>query len=400
MKDSARRIDFLDYVRGIAILSVFLYHALITAYGHNALPWERLFRGFSVLPSFIALLPLHLGWMGVPVFFVVSGFCIHVSFQQQGREWDSFYIRRFFRLYPAYLAALVLFLWLNVDKVHDLGAQFVWHALLIHNFNPQMYYGLNASFWTIAIEVQLYLLYPLLLALVAKFGWKSALLFLATGECFIHGWEGIRQAMLGASGYQYPVMFNKLLPYYNIVDAPSLAFLNASPLAYWFSWSLGASAADAFLKKQPMPLVKSSLPLWVFLVVAAYFARPLFPFCFMFSAVLTTAVISKYLSAGRAEHRPPNFWREWLRHIGIYSYSIYLLHQPLVGIFASHLTRWLPGIQPLGKLLCCISFGVVIFLLAAGWYRFIEVPGVTFGKKIIQKIAAKRSLSKNCPGAA
>jgi peptidoglycan/LPS O-acetylase OafA/YrhL len=54
--------------------------------------------------------------LGVPIFFVVSGFCIHVSFQQQSREWGGFFLRRFFRLYPAYLAAVLLFMLLNPDN--------------------------------------------------------------------------------------------------------------------------------------------------------------------------------------------------------------------------------------------------------------------------------------------
>jgi peptidoglycan/LPS O-acetylase OafA/YrhL len=397
MKDSIRRLDFIDYLRGFAILSVFLFHALAASYGFSMLAWERLFRSFSAPTSSITLLPLHLCCIGVPIFFVVSGFCIHVSFQQQGREWGSFFIRRFFRLYPAYMAALFLFTLLYANKNHDLRAQFISHALLIHNYNALTYYGLNASFWTIAIEVQLYLLYPLLLALVAKFGWRSTLIFLATCECFIHGWEAVYQIMLGVSGYDYPVIFHKLLPFYSYVDTPSLAMLNASPLAFWFSWSLGAAAADAYLKKQPMPLAKSPVWLWALLVIGAYFARPLDPFFFMLSAVLATSVISKYLSASRADVRPPNFLLEQLRRTGVYSYSIYLLHQPLLEMFGKNLTHFVPGMPPLLKFLCCVSFWLIVMPLAAIWHRLIEVPGVALGKKIIQKIANWKSTRASCP---
>jgi peptidoglycan/LPS O-acetylase OafA/YrhL len=396
MRKSARHLDFIDYLRGIAILSVFLFHSLAASYGFSSFSWERLFRSFSAPVSFITLFPLHMAWIGVPIFFVVSGFCIHMSFQQQGREWDSFFIRRFFRLYPAYLAALFLFMLVYPNKNHDLWAQFTSHALLIHNYNSLTYYGLNASFWTIAIEVQLYLLYPLLLALVAKFGWRSTLFFLATCECFIHGWDAVYQSILGVSGYDYPVIFQKLLPFYNYVDTPSLAGLNASPLAFWFSWSLGAVAADAYLKKQPMPLAKSPVGLWVLMVVAAYLVRPLSPFFFLLSAVLTTTVISKYLGGSPAEGGTPNFLLGQLRRIGIYSYSIYLLHQPLLEMLGKSLTHFFPGMPPLIKFFCCISFWVVVMPLAAIWYRFIEVPGVALGKKVIQKIADRKNLRENC----
>jgi peptidoglycan/LPS O-acetylase OafA/YrhL len=397
MKESATRISFLDYVRGIAIVSVFLFHSLAASYGFSTFSWDRLVRSFSVPASFIVLLPLHFGWMGVPIFFVVSGFCIHVSFQQQGREWGSFFIRRFFRLYPAYLAALLLFMLLYTNTNHDLWLQFKSHALLIHNYNSQTYYGLNASFWTIAVEIQLYLLYPLLLALVAKFGWKSSLTFLAVFECFIHGWEGVYQTMLGVSGYDYPVLSNKLLPYLNYVDTPSLGFLSASPLAYWFSWSLGACAADAFLKKGEMPLAKSSLPLWIFLVVVSYFIRPFYPFFFLLSAVLATAVISKYLSGHRPAIAVPNVFLEQLRLAGVYSYSLYLFHQPLLEMLGKNLSHFLPGIPPFLKFLCCVSFWIVMVPIAALCYRFIELPGIALGKRIIQKITAVRNIRRNSP---
>jgi peptidoglycan/LPS O-acetylase OafA/YrhL len=399
MKETVRRLEFIDYVRGIAILSVFLFHALSVSYGFSELSWGRLFRSFSAPASFITLLPLHLGWIGVPIFFVVSGFCIHVSFQQQGREWGSFFIRRFFRIYPAYLAALILFTWLNINGDQNLLKQFTAHALLIHNYNAATYYGINTSFWTIAIEVQLYLLYPLLLASVAKFGWRSTLIFLATCECFIHGWAAVYQTMLGVSGYDYPVLFHKLLPYYNYVNTPARATLDASPLAFWFSWSLGAAAADAYLKHQPLPLAKSRVWLWALLVIAAYFARPLHPFFFLVSAVLTTTIISKHLSVSPTETPPSNFALRQLRRIGLYSYSLYLLHQPLLELVARGLKHFFPALPPFIKFSGCVAFSLVIVLLAAGWYWLIEVPGVALGKHIILRIAQKKSARENCSAA-
>ena len=49
------------------------------------------------------------------------------------------------------------------------------HLFLVHNFNPDWYYGINGAFWSIAVESQLYVLYPVLVALASRRGWPLAL---------------------------------------------------------------------------------------------------------------------------------------------------------------------------------------------------------------------------------
>jgi len=210
MKPSSRHIVLIDYLRGIAIICVFLYHCLWPAYGIYTLPCQWLSRAFVAPASFIALLPAHFGFLGVPMFFVISGFCIHLSFKHQGQEWGSFFVRRFFRIYPAYLAALLLFLLVYSHDVHGFWFQFKYHALLIHNFNQGTYHAINGSFWSISIEVQLYLIYPLLLWLVARFGWKRTLICLATCEMFLDLWDNALYQITAYSGWISPFMLLKV----------------------------------------------------------------------------------------------------------------------------------------------------------------------------------------------
>ncbi|MGH7991096.1 MAG: acyltransferase family protein, partial [Limisphaerales bacterium] len=131
------------------------------------------------------------GFMGVPIFFAISGFCIHLSFYRQGQKWGSFFLRRFFRLYPAYMAAVLLFALLFTHSAGEFWRQFSSHALFSFIYNQATYHGLNGSFWSVAVEVQLYLIYPLLLALVARFGWKRTLICLAGCEIFLEIWDGV-----------------------------------------------------------------------------------------------------------------------------------------------------------------------------------------------------------------
>jgi peptidoglycan/LPS O-acetylase OafA/YrhL len=78
-----KHLDLLDRARGVAILLVLFYHTLAHVYGYDELPWDGLVRGLPADISFLFVSPgCFCGTAGVAVFFVVSGFCIHVSFQQ------------------------------------------------------------------------------------------------------------------------------------------------------------------------------------------------------------------------------------------------------------------------------------------------------------------------------
>ena len=312
------------------------------------------------------------------------------EFLPAGRKLEGLFYSPILSPLSCVFGRLAVFLVLN--PAHDRSwFQFIEHALLIQNFNSQTFFGINPSFWSIAVEVQLYLLYPLLLALVNKYGWKSTLLILAVVECFIHGWEASYQTLLGISAYDYPVLFRETLPYYNYADMPLSLILTVSPLAYWFSWSLGAAIGDAFLKNQRMPFAKWPVRVWVLLLVASYVARPLGPFFFTFASLLAAMIICKCIEKAMQDDRPPeNFLLKQLCRIGVWSYSLYLLNQPLCDIFCTILTQFFPKFSPLFKYLFCLAFLAVIIPFAGLWYRFVEIPAIELGKRIV-KLAATRA---------
>src|SRR5580698_10110157 len=73
----SERFEGADVLRGVAILAVFVYHATLRAW-----PWNGWWRDFHHVPGATtrASYRLSFGWAGVALFFVLSGFCIHVSF--------------------------------------------------------------------------------------------------------------------------------------------------------------------------------------------------------------------------------------------------------------------------------------------------------------------------------
>jgi peptidoglycan/LPS O-acetylase OafA/YrhL len=121
------------------------------------------------------------GWLGVEVFFVISGFVIPYSLYRGGyriRDFFKYVARRIVRLDPPYLAAIAVILALAYVSSLKSGRPFVIEGqpvgsarLLLHlgylNIFSR-YEWLNPSFWTLAIEIQYYVLMGLLFPLVTR----------------------------------------------------------------------------------------------------------------------------------------------------------------------------------------------------------------------------------------
>src|SRR5882724_4472054 len=120
----------IDLFRAMAIIMVFCFHGFGASLTYAELPWAGNFRDYSAAPysAYLTFYVFTLGQLGVPLFFVISGFCIHLSFLRWAlRQSDDgppqkisnfiwqFYYRRFWRIYPAYLAALALFSWVYIS---------------------------------------------------------------------------------------------------------------------------------------------------------------------------------------------------------------------------------------------------------------------------------------------
>ena len=171
----------LDAMRGVAAVAVVTYHALGVAPQTALSGWEWW------LPQITAF-SVHFAYAGIYLFFVISGFCIHLFWARAraaGVEkpvvnFLSFWKRRVRRLYPPYFVALVLYLCYIAYKTPvEVTGFYVWdvvlHMFMLHNVDLNTTYTINGAFWTLAIEEQLYLAYFLLLFLRIRFGWAKTL---------------------------------------------------------------------------------------------------------------------------------------------------------------------------------------------------------------------------------
>ena len=163
---AGRQIPALDGVRGIAVLIVILHHGQLMM--PDASP------GWILLKS-----AFRLGWAGVDLFFVLSGFLITgilLDTRPASNYFQSFYARRILRIFPLYYVALTGLLllgwacgpWLQrlLPPSDDRGFYFLflnnWRLLLHH----QMAGNTIGHFWSLAVEEQFYLMWSLCVWLV------------------------------------------------------------------------------------------------------------------------------------------------------------------------------------------------------------------------------------------
>jgi peptidoglycan/LPS O-acetylase OafA/YrhL len=374
MPTPKQHLHFLDSIRGVAILCVFFFHCL-GPLGAEQVPWSGLWRDFSQykIPSLFSIFTL--GWIGVPIFFVVSGFCIHLSYiRSMDGGWREFFVRRFFRLYPAYLVALLIFAFafpyvrLTFENKLDWW-HLVSHLLLIHNFDARTFFSINPAYWSIAAEVQLYLLYPVLILATTRGGWQATLWALGMIEVSLRVLTGL-----------LPVAFNTAMP----------QWLSSAPLIYWFSWAIGAALADAYLAGKPLPFRSVPIALWLFLTLATNVFKPLSELTFLFVALLTATLISQNLSR-QGQPKPETKAAAHLRTLGAWSYSFYLLHQPILMVTSYIFQRLsatilhsymdLSAYSPYPEVVFSLCMYPIILFLSGLFYRYCELPGTRVGKR-------------------
>jgi peptidoglycan/LPS O-acetylase OafA/YrhL len=156
------RIPELDGVRGLAVLLVLMVHIIPYNPVLVDLPFPELIHALS-----------HMGWIGVDVFFVLSGFLI-TSILLQTRDGDgyyrNFYARRALRIFPLYyLTITIVFIVVIIfspDQKNEVLYNLPWYYLYVSNWGFSFLY-LEDPFaiglaWSLAIEEQFYLVWPLI----------------------------------------------------------------------------------------------------------------------------------------------------------------------------------------------------------------------------------------------
>ncbi len=252
--NSQQKLYGLDHLRAFAILSVFLFHYFILSGGQPE--W---------LPDVAQF-----GWTGVDLFFILSGFLISSQLFIQIKNgqlisFKHFFLKRFFRIIPAFLVTVTLYFCVPVFREKE-SLPPLWKFLsFTQNFGLDLkHYGTFSHAWSLCVEEHFYLLFPLILILlqVSKHLKRSYLLlivlFLAGFAFRIYSFnslylpraedefggiywykylyyptynrlDGLIAGVAIAGIYQFlPALWNKIAPFGNLFIALSLFTLTGA----------------------------------------------------------------------------------------------------------------------------------------------------------------------------
>jgi peptidoglycan/LPS O-acetylase OafA/YrhL len=370
----SKRIVTVDVLRGIAITFVMLFHLLEADFGKDHPGFRNHLLDFDgVTRSWWFFTPFAFGWSGVALFFVISGYVIHRSYLRSGSfDLFGFALRRFWRIYPAYLVFLIGFTLFYREAF--VSKDFILHLFLLHNVTEETFFGnVNGSFWSLAVECQLYAMYPIAI-LARKFGgWKWMISL------------GIVVALIWLA-----------ISYKTIDLLPANHNVWLSPFALWPSWLIGAVIAEHHAKDQQ--LFKSGRPValsMTLLCVLACSVQPLYPLAFLAAAFGWAPLLDFYCLG----ERKTSALSSMIAFLGVISYSVYLVHQPVMSSF-THVTY---SMGLLYHPVAGVLLGMVLFIpgiVCLGWlsYAVIERPGIWLGQLIEQGENRRRRLKSDSFG--
>jgi peptidoglycan/LPS O-acetylase OafA/YrhL len=351
---SEKHIDSLDGFRGIAILLVFFFHYL-PRNPSNPLSWMA-----------------SLGWTGVDLFFVLSGFLITgilYDTRQSTNFFKAFYARRALRLFPVYFLAVGIVL----SAATLLRTPMSWKAIPFYIYGANLMLPLKGGtpdftpyfncvhFWSLSVEEQFYSLWPLVVFLVPS---RRTLMQICAGG--IVGALIFRVVLthLGVSTWilytELPARMDSLLAGGMLalaVRGPRPAAWLSRTRLYWVMAGCGLVLVILLFRARTLFFTSTAMTSWGYTMIAGVYV------CLLALALVPGTMANQ---VGRLSV---------LRFFGRYSYGLYVWHDlpsPVCVSWQSWFTR---HIHPLvvGQLVYAVAMLVLFTAVAVASYHLLEL---------------------------
>ncbi|HEX6489156.1 MAG TPA: acyltransferase [Candidatus Dormibacteraeota bacterium] len=336
-----KRYESLDGLRGLAALTVVIYHTLFQI----SLPTAV----WTLVP------PVSVFWAGrqaVVLFFVLSGFVLALPFHQgRAQPYVRFVLKRALRLYPVYaLAILLSAAWAAVLTSHFAHTGLLSTtdvlALYLPMVGPYHVGIIDQPVWTLIHEIRISLVFPALLALIrGRWGHLPALLLLSAGAAGLAQLTG--NDLFGSVGYVPMFLIGAWLARHH---EQIRTWYGRRPLWQRLLWmGAGVGLYGTSARELGLPYTLWQIPLTVGggLLLVSALAEPAF--------------------SGFLMRRP-------LQLLGAMSYSLYLIHGLVLWPLMPMLLPRMPALE--AAALCWILIFAATYLT----YRFVELPSMRLSR--------------------
>ena len=370
------KLDYIDSLRGIAILMVIFVHTS---------------QSVPELPLWIKTIAMY-GQFGVQLFFVVSAITLCISTERRYSEKNmtkKYFVRRFFRIAPLYyIGILWYFFFMSAKMSLETGVlknadgytlvSILANFFFVHGFYPPANNNIVPGGWSIGTEMAFYILFPALFLLFKKINNTGTIQLIGLFTSMICGYYFFEYYFVATADIS--ISENNFY-YYNLFNQLPVFMLGI--LMYFLS-------INRVIEKIPTVISLFFLCLFLGLTVILwhgylfniYYIPPkpfiLIPFTVGMAFVFLYNIFMKNKALNLSI----------LKKVGRVSYSMYLLHFMFAWHTADYLNRWLGYTErPIYVFaLYYILTVVASFALGIISERFIEKPGILFGKRLIEKM--------------
>lgn len=363
------RDSALDGLRGMAVIAVILFHSSML--GPNQTE-SSLAKPLLVI--------LDMGWAGVDLFFVLSGFLITkiILAARAKKGWlKSFFIKRIFRILPIYFLFVIVLLLLSYTTFAQ-RADFIfvreqqgyfWFMLqnslplLNMNWPPSLFY--SGHLWTLAVEWQFYMIWPFLA------GWLS------------HRALTITCTVVIIAALACRLTLSVLDAHISVIYTLTFSRMDSLAIGALVALALHSRIGETMLRKLSNVLLISGAGF--FLVTLYFYGRISYSLPIMYTigytllAAFFAGLLLQVIVASDKGRLRSMLSSPCLTAVGKYSYAMYIIHLPLMSSLGNFLMKFI-GKEFHAQLVYFPVLFLATLLIARLTWRTIEAPALSYAR--------------------